>query len=47
MQLALDELVVVGYAVQKKKELTGSTSSLKAKRQKAFGNNQLGPDDAR
>lgn len=28
--VALDELVVVGYAVQKKKELTGSTSSLKA-----------------
>lgn len=27
--VALDELVVVGYAVQKKKELTGSTSSLK------------------
>ena len=26
--VALDELVVVGYAVQKKKELTGSTSSL-------------------
>ena len=28
--VALDELVVGGYAVQKKKELTGSTSSLKA-----------------
>ena len=41
--VALDELVVVGYAVQKKKELTGSTSSLKASDKKAFGNNQLGP----
>ena len=28
--IVMDELVVVGYAVQKKKDLTGSTSSLKA-----------------
>ena len=28
--ITVDELVVVGYAVQKKKDLTGSTSSLKA-----------------
>ena len=28
--IAVDELVVVGYAVQRKKDLTGATSSLKA-----------------
>lgn len=28
--ITVDELVVVGYAIQKKKDLTGSTSSLKA-----------------
>ena len=47
MQLRWMSWSIVGYAVQKKKELTGLTSSTQGQRQKAFGNNQLGPDDAR
>ena len=43
----MDEVVVVGYAVQKKKDLTGSTSSIKGQRCQSDRSLQLGPIDAR
>ncbi|MCS2248423.1 carboxypeptidase-like regulatory domain-containing protein [Bacteroides fragilis] len=45
--VALDELVVVGYAVQEKERTDRFNLLTQGQRQKAFGNNQLGPDDAR